>query len=203
MNASESLLSVGRRRSLDPVVFTASGETTMLETKEDRASRVVVGVHGSLTSLAALRSALEIARDRDAVLVPVLTWTPVGGEMAYRRAPCGQLLHVWRTKAQERLDTAFDEALGGYPSDVEVFRQVARATAGPALVELAEEPGDVLVVGAGRHRVLGRRLPGPTTRYCIAHAACPVLLVPPPELLQHSEGHLRHWGKSLAAGSPN
>ena len=54
--------------------------------------RVVVGVHGSVTSLAALRTGLEQARARDAILVPVLAWSPVGGELTYRKAPCPQLL---------------------------------------------------------------------------------------------------------------
>jgi len=159
-----------------------------------RSAQVVVGVHGSLTSLAALRAGVQEARDRSAVLVPVLAWSPVGGELAYRRAPCMPLLQVWRQHAMEQMATAFDEAFGGYPNDVEVRSRVVRGEAGPVLAHVAADVGSLLVVGSGRRRVLGRRWHGPIARYCLAHAACPVLLVPPPELL-HDADRLarRHW----------
>jgi nucleotide-binding universal stress UspA family protein len=146
--------------------------------------KIIVGVHGSLTSLAALRVALQEARDRRAVLVPVLAWIPMGGELAYRRVPCPPLLRVWRENARQQLATAFDEGLGGYPDDVEVRPAVVRGQAGPVLVSVADDADSVLVLGAGRRRVLGRRWRGATARYCLAHAAGPVLLVPPPELLR-------------------
>jgi nucleotide-binding universal stress UspA family protein len=159
----------------------------MYEVGPSRSPRVVVGVHGSLTSLAALRTALQEARDRGAVLMPVLAWSPVGGEFAYRRSPCPELLRVWRTDATERLATAFNEAFGGYPGEVDVQGQVVRATAGPTLVQAASEPGDLLVVGSGHRRVWSRRVHGPTARYCLARANCAVMLVPPPELLYHAK----------------
>ena len=148
--------------------------------------RVVVGVHGSLTSLAALRMGLEEARARNAVLVPVLAWSPVGGELTYRKAPCPQLLEVWRRNAVDRLHTALDEGLGGVPSDVDVQAEVVRGEPGPALIRVASGTGDLLVVGAGHRAVMGRRILGATARYCLRHAAGPVLLVPPPELLRHA-----------------
>jgi nucleotide-binding universal stress UspA family protein len=171
----------------------------MPEFDGSRSPQVVVGVHGSLTSLAALRVGLQEARDRSAVLVPVLAWSPVGGELAYRRAPCVPLLMVWRENANQQLVTAFDEALGGYPPDVEVRPRVMRGEAGPVLVHVAADIGHVLVVGSGRRRVLGRRWQGPTARYCLAHAASPVLLVPPPELLYDADRLGRwHWANKLA-----
>jgi nucleotide-binding universal stress UspA family protein len=149
-------------------------------------SRVVVGVHGSFTSLSALRVALNHACDRHAVLVPVLAWSPVGGELAYRRAPCPELLQLWRHHAVERLAEAFDQALGGYPTEVEVQPEVVRGAAGAVLVETASGDGDLLVVGSGHRRLRQRRVSGPTARYCLTHACCPVLLVPPPELLHQA-----------------
>jgi nucleotide-binding universal stress UspA family protein len=146
-----------------------------------------------MTSLAALRVALQEARDRSAVLVPVLAWVPVGGELAYRQRPCPSLLRVWRENAKQQLVTAFDEALGGYPKDVAVLPHVVRGPAGPVLVQVAADSGSVLVVGSGRRQVLGRRLQGPTARYCLAHAAGPVLLIPPPELLHDARLTRRRW----------
>jgi hypothetical protein len=50
------------------------------------------------------------------------------------------------------------------------------------LVSLACQPADVLLVGAGRRSAAGWMAFSKVTRYCLAHAQCPVLAVPPPEL---------------------
>lgn len=50
------------------------------------------------------------------------------------------------------------------------------------LVGMACCPGDLLVVGAGRRGALARIVSGKVSRYCLAHARCPVLAVPPPAL---------------------
>jgi nucleotide-binding universal stress UspA family protein len=158
----------------------------MTEVVRPDSRRVVVGVHGSLTSLAALRIGLQEARARNAVLVPVLAWSPVGGELTYRKAPCPQLLDVWRRNAVDTLHTAFDEALGGVPTVVDLQAKVVRGEPGPALIGVASGAGDLLVVGAGHRAVMGRRVLGATARYCLRHAAGAVVLVPPPELLRHT-----------------
>jgi nucleotide-binding universal stress UspA family protein len=171
-------------------------------TAEPDPPRVVVGVHGSVTSLAALRVALGQAIDRNAVLVPVLAWAPVGGELAYRGAPCPELLKVWRQEATARLSAAFDQAFGGYPCAVDVQAQVVRGAAGTVLVQTASSDGDLLVVGSGHRRLWRRRVSGPTTRYCLTHATYPVLLVPPPELLHHAAAlGQRRWTHRWLSGT--
>jgi Universal stress protein family len=40
----------------------------------------------------------------------------------------------------------------------------------------------VLVVGAGRRGALARMVFSKVGRYCLAHAQCPVLAIPPPAL---------------------
>ncbi|MEV7930664.1 universal stress protein, partial [Kitasatospora sp. NPDC088779] len=65
--------------------------------------RVVVGVSGSLGSLAALHRGVAEARSRGAELVPVLAWEPPGGEFGYRRSPCPPLLAAVREAAEQRL----------------------------------------------------------------------------------------------------
>ncbi|MFI6848947.1 universal stress protein [Kitasatospora sp. NBC_00085] len=155
-------------------------------------TRVIVGVSGSLGNLAALHRAMEEAVLRDAVLVPVITWTPVGGEPAYRAHPCPPLAKLWAQAAGERLDTAFEQAFGGYPTGVRIEPLVLRAEAGRALVEVANRPDDLLVVGTGRSGLLPRILRPSVSRYCQAHAACTVITVPPSELLKD----LRHVTRS-------
>jgi len=78
------------------------------------------------------------------------------------------------------------------PPDLELQPLVVRALPGPALVEIAGRSTDLLVIGSGAHGRLARFTHGGVTRCCIAHAHCPVLTVPPPDLLRELRGH-HHW----------
>src|ERR1700736_3657060 len=102
--------------------------------------RVVVGVHGSLGSLQALRWAAEEARDRQVVLVATIAWIPPGGDLAERTHPSTQLRRVWRDAARQRLIDASDNGLGGLPQDLEVHARVERGETGPVLVDVASQP---------------------------------------------------------------
>jgi nucleotide-binding universal stress UspA family protein len=155
--------------------------------------RVIAGVSGSLRSLGALRAGAAEARSAGAALLAVLAWAPAGGEIAYMRAPCPLLLRLWEQEARERLRDAFDHAFGGMPGDVTVHPMVVRAPPGPALVELAGQSDDLLVLGYGGRSRLGYAVHGSVTRYCMAHARCPVLAVPPPELIRELRSRRHHW----------
>src|SRR5690348_13636879 len=74
--------------------------------------RIVVGVHGSLGSLQALRYAADEARDRSVPLVAITAWVPPGGDLAERRDSSPYLRKVWREAAWERLWAAFNDGLG-------------------------------------------------------------------------------------------
>ena len=154
--------------------------------------RIIAGVSGSLRSLGALRAAADEARPAGAELLAVLAWAPAGGEVAYRRAPC-PLLRLWEQEASERLRDAFDQAFGGPPGGVVVRPLVVRAPPGPALVELADRRDDLLVVGYGGRSRLGCAVHGVVARYCLGHARCPVLAVPPPELISQLRPRRHHW----------
>jgi nucleotide-binding universal stress UspA family protein len=155
--------------------------------------RVIAGVTGSLRSLGALRAGVDEAREAGAPLFAVLAWEPAGGELAYRRAPCPVLLRLWEHAAVERLTDAFDAALGGVPRDMTVHMMVVRGKAGPFLVDLADQPDDLLVIGCGGRNWLASSLHGSVSRYCVAHAHCPVLAVPPPELISEVRSRPRRW----------
>jgi nucleotide-binding universal stress UspA family protein len=145
--------------------------------------RIVVGVHGSLGSLQALRYAAEEAREREVPLVPVTAWVPPGGDLAERRHPSPYLRKIWREAAWERLWEAFDAGLGAVPADISLEPHVVRGDTGPVLVDFADQPGDLLVIGTGRRSVISRALRRSVGRYCLAHARCPVLAVPPSALM--------------------
>lgn len=155
--------------------------------------RIVVGVHGSLGSLQALRWAAAEARERHVPLVPVIAWVPPGGDLAERSHPSPYLRRLWHEAARARLAAAFDEALGGVPGDLPVQLRVERGDTGPVLVDVASRPGDLLVIGTGRRHPVSRALRRSAGRYCLAHASCPVLAVPPSRLMDEVQRGLLPW----------
>jgi nucleotide-binding universal stress UspA family protein len=154
--------------------------------------RIIVGVSGSPGSLQALRHAADLARTHQATLTPVLAWVPPGGDLADRNHPSPHLRQVWREAAWHRLWEAIDLAFGGIPEDLAFESDVVRGEPGTTLTGIACHPGDLLVIGAGRRGALAHALSCRVSRYCVAHARCPVVCVPPPSLAQVSHG-LRGW----------
>ncbi|MEV3861661.1 universal stress protein [Streptomyces sp. NPDC050095] len=133
--------------------------------------RVVVGVSGSRASRAALRSAAERATTGE--LVVVRAWEPPEGEATYRRWPDADWARHWQGVAREELTRAVAETLGATPPGLDVTLRVERSRPGPALLALATDPADLVVIG-GRP---GRR-GGAVHRFVRRHALCPVLTVP-------------------------
>jgi len=153
--------------------------------------RVVVGVSGSPGSLGALRYAAEMARSENAILTPVLAWTPPGGDVADRRCPNPYLRAVWKQAAWDRLWRAVDLALGGPPADITFSPEVVRGEPGRVLARVAL-PSDVLVIGAGRYGALRRLMACKVSRYCLAYACCPVIAIPPGRMAAEVHG-LHAW----------
>ncbi|MGW4565869.1 universal stress protein [Streptomyces sp. NPDC004561] len=155
----------------------------MSESRPPSAARVVVGVSGSPGSLHALGRAAGEARRRGAELWPVLAWEPPEGDLAARRFPAAAaMVGEWERLAEERLARALCEVFGGTDPGVPGQALVVRGTPGPALVRTADRDDDILAIGAGRRGRLHRALWPSVGRYCLAHAACPVLVVPPSPL---------------------
>jgi nucleotide-binding universal stress UspA family protein len=163
------------------------------------ARRIIVGASGSPGSLQALRFAADLARDDDAALIPVLAWLPPCGDQADRRQPSIYLRKVWKEAAWQRLWDALDLAWGGLPADLQAAPAVLRGEAGQVLVDAACLPRDLLVVGAGRRGALRRMIGCRVSRYCLAHARCPVVAVPPADLAQEAR---RLGGRVLHRRSP-
>jgi nucleotide-binding universal stress UspA family protein len=166
--------------------FTVWVETIRRRGEDVRAGefdRVVVGISGNLGNLAALHAAVDEARRLDAPLVAVAAWAPPGGETGYRRAPWKPILDLAREKAATTIAAAFRDAFGGPPDDVIVTLTLVRGAPGPSLLQVAQSAGDLLVVGTGRQGAMARLRHGRVTRYCLAHASCRVLVVPPPDLI--------------------
>jgi len=78
------------------------------------------------------------------------------------------------------------------PPDVDIEPVVARGEVPFVLVELSGRD-DLLVIGAGRRGTLRRLWRARIPRYCVARAACPVLVVPPTALAQEMDRPLHAW----------
>lgn len=164
-----------------------------------KSSRVFVGLDGTIESLQALRLASREARQRAAELSVVYV-RPSNSDYVYEvgfLADTGRTTAWFDQRAQEYLDTWLEEGLGQAPTDISISRKVAQGKPGRALVKLADREDDLLVVGVSQsraHRIFSRS----TSKYCTAHAVCPVLVVPPGKLARearnrHTRGDRDIW----------
>ncbi|MER7845849.1 universal stress protein [Kitasatospora sp. NPDC096077] len=143
-------------------------------------TRVIVGLSGSLSSLAALYHSVGEAARLGAVLVPVAAWTTHDKDGL---RPLSELEHA----ARRRLDIAFEQAYGGYPSGLVIHPLVVNAEPGPALVAAVTGPDDLLVLGAATPRRFERLRGTSVARYCRHRAGCRVVEVSPSALLTRLE----------------
>jgi nucleotide-binding universal stress UspA family protein len=149
-------------------------------------SRVFVGVDDSPAGLAAVTVATRLARSSGAPLVAVRAWAlglPRHGGRRMRHLSHPHVVISFsgseqRAAASVLTYQVFGAAVGGIPVDVPVTIQTPESDPAVALVGLATEPGDVMVVGRSSGHLLSRVIHGSVTSYCGRHARCPLLVVP-------------------------
>ncbi|MFI1198826.1 universal stress protein [Streptomyces sp. BHT-5-2] len=144
--------------------------------------RVLAGVSGSLGSVTALHRAAAEARVRGAELWAVLAWEPPGGDLPARGGVPPSLVATWHRMACEDLAETLGTAFGSEGPGVPLHTLVARGKPGKVLIAAADRSDDLLVIGAGARGRLRRAASPSVSRYCVAHARCPVLAVPPSPL---------------------
>jgi len=162
--------------------------------------RVIAGASGSPGSLRALRLADVLARAHQAVLVPVIAFESPGSARFGRIQAPDYMSKDCQDMACQRLRDALIAVWGEVPDDPMIQPHVERGPAGWVLVNIARRPDDLLVVGAGRRGALARMAYARVNRYCVAHAQCPVLAVPPSALARElGHGPLTRviWHRSL------
>jgi nucleotide-binding universal stress UspA family protein len=155
--------------------------------------RVVVGVGRSLGAYQALRYAVAEARRRGAVLVAVRTFHMANGEEGLLNAT------LLMRAAAEQVRSAFAEAVGQLPPDLEIDIVVLAGPAGSALVSVADRESDLLIIGGCGARRWGRLRTAATARFCARHAVCPVVIVPPTALARSGQADrlARHTARDV------
>ncbi len=129
-----------------------------------RRPHVVLGVDGSLTGLAALRTAVVEARRRGLPLYAV-------------RARTNGIPGI----DQKAIRDAFFDALGAIPTDLEVHFEVVDGGVLRGITSSATHPGDLIVVGNSGRGIWHAFWSGSVCRGCLRRAHCAVLAVPAPE----------------------
>jgi nucleotide-binding universal stress UspA family protein len=145
-----------------------------------RVQRIIAGVSGSPRSLPALRCAADLARVYTADLIPVHAWSPPAPVFAGHPVPSERLRRECEDAAWQRLWKALEMACGGLPHGILAQPVIAQGNPGLVLVRVACQADDVLVIGTGRGGAGSRLWHGAVSRYCLAHAGCPVIAIPPP-----------------------
>jgi nucleotide-binding universal stress UspA family protein len=142
---------------------------------------VVVGVDGSPASYTALRWALAHAPHIGAQVRAVRCWTPIVASR-WEAAVTGEPVPpeaVQEARAERELVQVVAAAVARVPvgaAQVAVRQSVVRGPAGPVLVSKADG-ATLLVVGHGPRAT--ELLHRSVTWYCVRHATCPVLVIPP------------------------
>jgi nucleotide-binding universal stress UspA family protein len=138
--------------------------------------RIVAGVDGSPSSLAALRWAVQQAGLTGATVDAVIAWhypvlaVPVGP------APAAMLDTADFEKAADEALTDAIRAAVESSSDVRVRAQVKEGNAAQVLLDAAQG-ADLLVVGSRGHGGFAEALLGSVSQHCVHHAPCAVVIV--------------------------
>ena len=145
--------------------------------------KIVVGVDGSAGSLAALHWAVQEARLRGVAVHAVMVWQHpqfYGGPDGWvvGMDPSGDTGQVLAAAANAEVARFGEEAVQG--TDVEIVCEAIEGHPAEALVLMAKDAAALVVGSRGRGGFVGALL-GSVSQHVVAHARCPVVLIPDPE----------------------
>ncbi len=142
-------------------------------------TRIIVGTDGSSTATDAVRQAIDVARQHQAILIVVSAHEPAPDSRLprERRDIPSDLAHIsgGRDEANTALSDAATLATG---AGVEVETVARQGDPADALLDLAEErDADLIVVGSKGMRGSKRFLLGSVPNKVSHHAQCSILIV--------------------------
>ncbi len=145
--------------------------------------RIVAGVDGSPGSLAALHWAVQEARLRGVAVHAVMVWqhpqfygAPNGWVVGM--APSDDTGQILASAANAEVARLGEEAVQGH--DVEIVCEAVEGHPAEALVLMAKDAAALVVGSRGRGGFVGALL-GSVSQHVVAHARCPVVLIPDSE----------------------
>lgn len=148
----------------------------MTKTTDSSIRRIVVGVDGSPSSVAALRWAISEAELTGDTVEAVIAWQYSVASGGYGWAPMTVETGIdLRAIAEKALTEAVDKAAGP-DCQVTIERRVVEGYAPTVLVD-ASADADLLVVGSRGHGTFTDALIGSVSQNCAHHAKCPVVIV--------------------------
>ncbi|MDX6491229.1 MAG: hypothetical protein QOD43_1474 [Gaiellaceae bacterium] len=130
--------------------------------------RIVVGIDGSSSSIAAFRWAVRQAQVTGSLVEAVMVWQHPAGAVS-----AGD--QDFEAESRRALDGATEGAFADAPR-VPVTRVVEEGEPAPTLVGRSKDAG-LLVVGSRGHGAFVGMLIGSVSQYCVAHAHCPVVVL--------------------------
>jgi nucleotide-binding universal stress UspA family protein len=137
-------------------------------------TKIVVGIDGSESAVAALRWAIGEARLRGATIDAIDAWN-----YPYVVVPGATIpLHPRADQAvdvEQELEAAL-AAVAGEAEGVTINQIVTEGVPAAVLCEAAED-ADLLVIGRGRHHTLRKRVLGSVGTEILQYAPCPVVVV--------------------------
>jgi nucleotide-binding universal stress UspA family protein len=144
----------------------------MKSTEEEPTHRIVVGIDGSDSSLAALGWGAHQAESTGSRLEVIMTWEwPTNGGWTVP-FPADYTPEI---DARRVLDEAVEKLRNTHP-EVDVRSTVLEGHPAPALIE-ASRGADLLVLGSRGHGEFVGMLLGSVSEHCVTHAYCPVLVL--------------------------
>jgi len=140
-----------------------------------RTPRIVAGVDGSPSSLAALRWAQQHAEFTGGVVEAVSAWHIPAATVGYGFAPgVAADLGYLEEQAKKHLEEAITAAVG--PAHPRVYGRVVQGFPAEVLLTAAKD-ADLLVLGSRGHGGFADLLLGSVSQHCVHHAHCPVVIM--------------------------
>jgi len=162
-------------RGTEPTFETARYPFGVPSTTRTRALKIVAGVDGSESSIAALRWAARQAELTGATLHVVTAWSYPEHPTPFGIVPDLPLSADALSDARQKLVEVVGAELGGHVG-ITVHTEVVHGNAAPVLLDAARD-ADLLVVGSRGQGAFAGMLLGSVSEHCVRHATCPVVVV--------------------------
>lgn len=144
--------------------------------RDGRVSRIVAGVDGSPSALAALRWAIWQATLTGASVDAVIAWQYPVVTGGYAWAPVAMVESADYREIAEKIVTDAISSVVDPGSAVHVRAVVQQGNAAQVLIDAAAG-ADLLVVGSRGHGGFAAALLGSVSQHCVHHAPCPVAVI--------------------------